>query len=369
MFALILKAALLFVVILLLGMLYTRFVKAERNDLKSNYIAGFVILISIFHGLFLPMIFFRLSFGLACTIFLFFIAAMCVVSVLINTERWREFFMYIKEVSFVKKSENKNEINYESMILFTAVIIVTIVQMVLYQVLVFHVSRMDAFYVGTAMTTIESNQLYSINPYTGFEYSVFPIREAMSPLPIFFALLSEFFGTHPTILIRNVFPIYIFLFIYFLYYSIGKLLFEGNKKKALLFLFFWQFIHFYLGVFGEFAPNVNVLLLLHTGEYLLMAGFIPAMFYVYMKLFWKEECKANWIMMGCIVFASTMVSTMGAILGTISIGILGVAYFITEKKIRQTFYVGLCCIPNIIQAIILLMNYEGVDLAILIYGG
>ena len=78
------------------------------------------------------------------------------------------------------------------------------VLMILFQILVavrgVHMDADDAFYLGTSATTLETDTMYQVDPYTGEAYSQMPMRYVLAPFPVFLACLSKLTAMHPAIL-------------------------------------------------------------------------------------------------------------------------------------------------------------------------
>ena len=90
-----------------------------------------------------------------------------------------------------------------TMILALALILLQMYVVVRYA----HMDADDSFYVGTAVTDIHTDTIFSISPYTGYAYTKIPSRYILSPFPVFLAVVSQLCGElHPAIMAHTVFP-------------------------------------------------------------------------------------------------------------------------------------------------------------------
>ena len=360
------------VVVLLLGMLYTKFVNMDKNSLSYNYMSGTVILFATFQVVTLPTIFLRLSFTISFIANIIVLVLLCVISLILNYKRLKDTVkkecisilqkgrglrMFL--LSSCKKEEVKKycfqgkNLNYA---LFLSMVMMLLI-MYLYQTVYFGTAfYMDnIFYIGTAVMTLESNMMSVIDPLTGLPYETFPWRFVQAPFPIFWAFLSRVFRVHPSAMALSILPVILFAFSTSVYFNIGKMLFKKDRRKASNFLLFYLIIMIFSPLGQSTGHGLFALLLISQGKALVFVAMIPLCFYLYMRLFWYESKRADWVLLFLLMLASCMVSSMGVIFGAMCLGILGISHLILTRKIKDVVYLAICCIPNVVFAVIFVL--------------
>ena len=353
------KLIITFLVILLvtglLGMLFTRFIRYEKDSIFLNFISGVLILLGLFQLVALPSIFLNLPFSQLSLLYSCVIIVACLLSIFLNRERLKNITMKLSSFSKMLLFEQNfkgtgiKKLVYEKINwVLVLVLVIFVTQISLYFLLEFGINIASlSFDVKSAMTTIYTDQLFRYNPLTGFAMAVFFEQYILSSYSIFLAFISDFFGLHPLIIVYSVMPVLFCAFYFSAYYLIGKDLFVGDSKKAIKFVFFCSIVVLFSGVglgsYGRFA-----LLQLHLGSSLLYVALLPLCFYFYMRLIHKDSTKADWIMLVVFLISSSMISEISIVLSTIGMGILGVTHLIYKKNIKEVCYMILCCIPNLI---------------------
>ncbi len=332
----ILVYAVVFIVLELLGMLCTQW-KEEKNTIALNFIVGLFLAFAIFEILAIPCIFTYQKFHVFTGIYAGIILLLCAVSFVINAKK-------IKEIHW-----NKKKIPW----IMVVAIILILFEMFMY-VHYAHIDDDDAFFVATAVTTLEEDSMYVVNPYTGDAYKEFPARYVLSPFPIWNAFLSKVFAVHPTLFAHTFLPVILVLAAAFIYYLIGMELFEQDSRKTGYFLVFCTLIQMFSG-YTRHPQGMVYLVRLWQGKAVLAAILLPACFYVAMRLFWKKSGWRDWLFCLILMISCCMVSSMGIMLGAISMGLLGILYAIKQKKFKNLLFTGLCCIPNAALAAVYLV--------------
>lgn len=345
---------------LIIGMIYSNFTIEKTNSIFVNFIAGLMISMSIFQIVVIPSTFLRMDFDVFKRLYFVIIILLILLSIGIN---WRRMYSGIK-ASCVKIIK----MEYISHV-WEILLCIVIIFMFIFQVYSLHfyqwgVGGDDAFFVSRALTTIESNSLSLHNPYTGLELEAFLWRYVLSPYAIYHSFLSELTSIHPAILTRIVFPIVLLFFVISVYYCIGESLYQSDKKNAIRFVYYstlvFAFSGIFIGSYGYFG-----ILYLHMGKSLLYVGLIPMCFYMYTRLFWQEQQqRADWILLFALMLASALASSMSIILMTICVGIFGLIRLIVKKDIRNTVYLAITCVPNLIFSMLHLLNTNQLDISI-----
>lgn len=332
---------LLLVVPFLSGTLITGFMKKEKESVIFNWVTGFAMILGLVELLVVPATFLELSYGLICGVFYALLAVMAAAGVVWNRKRIGSML-----------SEGIKGLPQTPGIVWLLVLVIA-VQMFVY-VGYMHEDSDDAFYVATALTTIEENSLFQVNPYTGEDYGSLPARYVLSPFPIFNALVSSVVGLHPTITAHSVLPVILLLFTYGVFAILGQELFRNFTEKA-GWMVFLSAMHLTFAGYSTSTQGSMMLLRIWQGKALLAAALLPLIFYMFLRLVRQKETWADWILMTAIMLACCMVSSMGIMIGAIMCGCCGLVAAGMRKSVPLLLKMALCAVPNIVLAVVYIM--------------
>lgn len=340
------KSIILIIVLLILlpcliGMLYTKFVEQEKNNILLNIASGYVIAWGTFQLVALPLVALRSSLSTLILLYGGILLVGAIVSVILNFRRFsdilKETIAAIKGFTFCIWAE---------LLLISGQIIIYI--RYAYQ------NADDAFFVASANTSIATNTIFAFNPYTGAAYDSLPARYVLSPFHAFIAVVSKAVAAHPAIVAHMVFMIVFLLLAYAVYTLIGQALFHHNTEKIGYFLILLSALNIF-SAYSERTSGIFLLIRLWQGKAILAGILLPMILYLIIRLFLQEGKRADWILLFFLMGACCMVSSMGVMLGAIMAGIFGILYACKNKSIRVLVYTALCCLPNIICAAVYLV--------------
>lgn len=323
----------------LLGLLITRFMEEEKNNILWNIVAGYILAFGLFELIVLPLIALRKSLSLLIGIYGGILIFAAVVSVCLNFKRFSVIFQ--ETIAAIRR--------------FTWVIWAQFL-LILGQIWIYvrfgYVDADDSFYVASAATSIATNTIFQYNPYTGELYESLPSRYVLSPFYAFIATVGKAVDNHPAIIAHSVFMILFLIVSYMVYWLIGKKLFAGDFEKTGYFLMIVSLLNIFSG-YSEHTSGLFLLIRVWQGKAFLAGILLPLVLYLSMRLFFMEEKKEywpEWVLLLFLMSACCMVSSMGVILGAIALGISGILFAFRKKSLRILIYTVLCCIPNIICA-------------------
>ncbi len=325
----------------LIGMLYNKFVTKNITEIISNWVSGFVLSFGYYLLLVLPALLFKLSLTMVSTIYMISLFIISVVSVWINRKEVKVFGQAV-----LQKMKG-------TPILAILPVVVIALQIYVYVAYV-HQDADDAFYVGTATAAVETDTIFQYNPYNGKLYKNYPMRYVLSPFPIYIATLSQVAGIHPAVMTHTVLPGLFLLLSYSVYALLGKELFHGDRKKNALFIFFIGVIAIFLHTSIR-TQSSFMLMRIWQGKAFLTAMLLPFVFYLEYRVISGKWKKTEWIMVLFAMLSCCLVSSMGIMLGAIMVGIMGLLDAFYKKDIRRLVMPMLCCIPNVILAVIYLL--------------
>ncbi len=326
----------------LLGLLITKF-KKEKNNVFLNLIVGYIIQFASFELIYVPMYFTKMSFQVVLYTWSTFLLILSIISLITNRKRFKKI---MKET--VEMIKNAPKMLTTIFCLFLA--LQTAVPMLYRQ----KIDPDDAFYLATINTTIETNSLFEYNAYDGSQYTQMPLRYSLSGLQIYFATLSQILKIHPAILIHTIWPSIIIPLEFMLYGFIGKRLFNNNKEKTMYFLIFLSIIY----MFGAFSVYTNFSFFAYRswqGKALIGNLVLPMIWLCY--FYCTENNKwMDWLVLFCSMITACFVTEMGVFLAPFALGILAILDAIQNKKIKNLFQFGSCCLPQLIIGILYLIG-------------
>lgn len=328
------------VVPILLGMLITYFKKNEKIEIIKSIILGYLLKFAIFELLTIPMIFFRVSFTIVWETYLVLLTILSIISIIINFKNIKQYMKESFKLEFLK---NNKVLKCFSILLILVQVFISCVFM--------HEDADDAFYVGTATTTLQTNTLFEINALDGTKYidNRFPIRYVLSPFPIYLATFSKIIDIHPAIVAHTIFPAIFILLTYGVYYLLGKKILK-NEQECLLFIIIMSFIN----MWGNYSNRTTFSFLLFRiwqGKAILANIMIPFICYIFLYCI-EEKNKIDWIIVFISILASCLVSSMGVVLSSVTLCVHAFVFTIKDKKISYIWKSILCILPCIILGII-----------------
>lgn len=322
--------------------------RKRKSDISIGeaLLVGLIRIFASFEITILPFIFLRLKFSCFFSFYCIMLVSILLYSVIKNAKySWKT----------IKKQFNSFYTRPDFFILISILLIVFQMYM---SAVYMHIDDDDAFYIGTSVTTLETDTMFQYNAETGAVMSNMPTRYVLSPMPMFIALVSKIFLFPPAVTAHTLLaPIWIG-FSYLVFYLIGTLFFRNSKKNLGIYLIIFNIFQI-LGNYSIYSSSTFILSRGCQGKAILAGILIPAAFYFLLK--GCGENKQNWdhsnILM--LALASGMVSSMGIMLMPILIGISGILYSIYCKNMKLLIKGLICCLPSIILAVLYLLLKTG----------
>ena len=320
----------------LLGMLYTRFLKGDGNSLMLSYCSGLIIMLALCQLVTVPLNFMRKGMTSVLVIYGGVIAVLCLISLGVN----RRYLLLLAK----KAGENIRSCPWT---VWAAVFLIAGQTLVL--TTQSHFDDDDAFYVGTATAAVENDGLYAVDPYTGEAYEELPARYILSPFPIFNAVSAMITGIHCAAMAHTVFPVVFIPFAYMIYALLGTLFFRKDRWASGAFLILAAILYVFSG-YSVYTEGTFLLVRIWQGKAILAAALLPAVYYYCLRAFDQNGKKADCVMLFTLMLACCHVSSMGIMLGAIALGIGGIACAIRYRRPGILICGLLCGIPNLVYA-------------------
>ena len=281
----------LLIIPILLGILATTFMKKEKNNLILAFVIGYLIEFAICQLISVPMIFLEMKFTTLLYLYIGIIVFLSGVSIVINRKNFKDII--ISNLNGIKSLPK----------LLTIVAICIIFIQVYGLVGYMHEDADDAFYVGTATTTIYTNTLYKYSPTTGAEAGEqLLLRYRLGPFPLFHTIMSKVIDIHPTIFIHSIIPSIFIILTYAIFAEIGKKVFDEDNKKVLLFIIVLSILF----IWGNYSRRTNfsmLLLRIWQGKAVLANIIIPSIWLMYLVAIKNDFKFINYITFLIAIFA------------------------------------------------------------------
>lgn len=311
----------------------------EKGCRMYSYMAGILLMLSVFQIVILPCI--LLDTSLNCVIVVW--VAILLMIILYLTIKYGEIAW-----DSLKRFNWKEEIRKIDILGIVVFILVVIQAFMLAKYA--HYDADDAYYVGMAVTSWDTNSLMRYDCYTGELLEGILSRYVLSPFPMFIATVSKLIGVHPAITAHTLIPIIFIPMAYLVYALIGKILFASNKIKNQIFLILISI----MGVFGYWSIYNQQIFLLYRvwqGKAILAGVLLPMIFYMALKYWTKKYTVSDWCVLICLMLSTCLVSSMGIIFGAILVGIFGIMVLIKKRDFVETMKILVCASPNLILAV------------------
>lgn len=297
-----------------IGISITRHFDKQFNTLGNILVSGFLSELAIFQVFFIVFYFLHLTFIPLTITFSIVIFVIAVLSLI-----WS--YKYFKKITYPV-------IDFS----FLTFIIVTIFMLVMRNLQGVNDGD-DAFVLGNAIVTLQSNLFYVRDYYTGYNINSFS-RHLIASSPIYIAYLAKVTFIHPTILAHRVLGCFYIILHNMIIYNIGYMLFNDRKRSGyrglfaslVAFIAMWDF-HSML--------NDSTFMLTRTwqGKAMFVELAIPMAFLIYLMIGNERTIKKAYIILLGILSTAAVAMTPGAIY-MLSILIVVLTFFviIVRKK-------------------------------------
>lgn len=172
----------------------------------------------------------------------------------------------------------------------------------------------DAYYMSIASIAESSDSMYNVNAYS-FGGTELTYRYALAPFPIWIAFLSRISGIHTLILGHVLLGIFLITMSYVIYGQAGRILFDKDRKKILLFLIFIAVLYIW-GNTSSHTPESFLLLRSRQGKALVAGIVFPAMISLILQIgrLLQEKQKISgryFILATTVILTGCLGSTLG----------------------------------------------------------
>ena len=220
-----------------------------------------------------------------------------------------------------------------------------------------HFDADDAFYVATAVTSVETDTIFSVNAYTGLAYRTIESRSRyiLSPFPVFLAVISRLCGgLHPSIVAHTIFPPVFLLLTYTILYQLGRKWFPDDSRRRGIFLFLTAVLSCFAS-YSAYNAGRFQMIRIWQGKALLAAAMIPLLLYLSLSIIMEEKPEYPWYFLLMINLGCCLLSSMGIMLAPLITGIFLLLSLFRFRSLKRVGKGLLCCIPSLILGIIYIL--------------
>lgn len=303
-------------------------------------IYGWLLMLAVFEVIGVSATLLKCSLTQLCLIYsvvLFVLTVVLLVFAILQTKKE-------KSLRNVKKEKRKFQCN-----IYIVAAIVLICLQVGMAIAGMHTDADDAYYLGTATTSLATDTLYVYQPDNGLVYTSLPYRYVFSALTLFWAYISKLAAVHPAILVHSVLQPLFILFFYSVMWNLAKYMFHDFEKES-LFLLFINFFQIF-GFTSIYTQSTFLLFRNWQGKAMLPNMIFPVLLLLFLELGKKKAQDSIWIMVFLTVVAACCCSSMAVPLCLLAVGVETLVLLVMRRKWRAGLYGLLCCLPCIVIGI------------------
>lgn len=311
----------------------TVFYKSKKKSMGMYLLAGYLLMFSVAELMILPMMWAKLSLHILEYSFAGVMAVAAVAG----------FIFMCREKRMSGNGEKKH---METSVYFWIAAVLIIFQLAVASFLA-HMDADDAFYVATATTSVHTDTIFSINPYTGYAYAHLPSRYVLSPFPVFLAVVSSLCGFHPAIVAHMIFPAVFIFMAFVVLYQYAKKWFPEQKNARGIFMIFCAVLIWFSGYSIYNSENFQMIRI-WQGKACLASVFLPLLLYLGCCIILEKQREYTWLLLLMADISCCLLSSMGIILACIMLVVLMVMGLVRFRSLEKAACTALCCLPSLI---------------------
>ncbi|MFA9376824.1 MAG: DUF6077 domain-containing protein [Lachnotalea sp.] len=313
-----------FIIAIVVGSVPIRLMKDQSSGLLKAIVYGNIMMLVIFEIIVIPMTIMGQSLTRLTQVW-------CIVIVTIS------IIAAITAKGYLAKVIKRIPERCRSLTYLDGVVLVLIfVQMFICVEFIF-LHANDAYYVGMATTTLESDSLLKFSPYTGaaVQWSDYKYHMIAS-LPIFWAMLAKLFQVSGAFMCHSVVPMLFIPLGYIVYREIGLVLFKKDKRNVNIFLIIICITNMFIG--KNYASSYEMLsTCIWQGGSFLYNIVLPGIFCFEFKYLRKNGKISDLVMVLAMILVGAMtVPITGGVLSVLLVLVLALSFaidkVITKRK-------------------------------------
>ncbi len=311
----------------LCGLWFTKAKGVENGKISTTFVAGYMTVFALFQTLYFMFLLLDLDVAKAIPIVVVGFSSIAVLSLLFA--RKIVWGMLKDFVNSIKKKRGLFEIG--TLIIAVLILCIPIVMSFLYQ----YADGDDSEYLATATAIAKSGKFYGILPYTGGSTQM-DLRHILSGGVPFVAILSRISGVHTAIIAHLLFPPFLMLVTFTIYYGIANILLKEEKKYVPLFMSIIGIMYIF-GNVSIYTETTFMITRTWQGKAIFSNIIVPIVIYLFLQMKQDGKKAIYWIACAIVGVASVFASTMGIIFLPVFFGAGTVVIAIANKKY---WYIG-----------------------------
>lgn len=214
----------------------------------------------------------------------------------------------------------------------------------------------DSYYVVQSVLADQTGVLNRIRPYTGLSTDL-DIRHALASLPLWEAYVARMTGIHAAIVAHTLLPLVIIPLTYFCYFEIGRKLLGASNGKLPIFMTLVSILQ----IWGNTSIYTNAtFFLMRTwqGKSIMANLVLLVQIWLLLEIFDEKTQgtkRGYWGLLAVTNVVAAMMTSMGAFLAALFLGVVGLAAAWRTKKAGILLRLAACCIPNAVYLVMLLV--------------
>lgn len=216
----------------------------------------------------------------------------------------------------------------------------------------------DAFYIAASQDMNTTGLLYRTIPYIGTYLGVDKLnyRYALSPLPVWIAMLARISGLHVTVISYNIIAPLFMVLSYIIFNEIAICLYKDNREKRYMLLLLLAFFAMFANVSTQTAETF-MLTRARQGKEALANIVIPFVFMLMARFSVKKGDEAEMrlelrdvILLLLAAVSAALMSVFGNILMLVMLFVLFCYTLFFWRKIKPAIIIAFLALPNIVIA-------------------
>ena len=313
--------------------------KTGDIDVLEKWNFGMVLMHAIFEIVVLAGTFTKMTLKNVTVFYFAILSAAIMIVGLIGNRTKKRVFSVGKIPSFSKKE-----------MALLLIVLVGILYKILFVCLGLQSDADDAYYVGMAMTSFQTDTISVNLPYLFIPVNFKTMANFdLSPFPNFCSMWSIELKIHPAILMRSILPAVNIAWSYVVYRLLAKKIFLTERKRIIFLL-----IVVLANLFGAYSDRTSAVFLLQRvwqGKGALAAILIPMLWYLLIRLRKEGENTYVYVELFVTILAACLTSSMALFLCPVLMGAFGLEYLISERRWSVVGRLILCTLPCIVLAI------------------
>ncbi len=211
-----------------------------------------------------------------------------------------------------------------------------------------HFDADDALYVAAGTTATETDSIFYIDAYTGTPDRWLSNRYALSPFPIFLAVISRLCGgLHAAVTAHTIFPPIFLICVYSVMYRLAQKWFEGDRDAQGIFLFLTAMLSWF-SAYSVYNTGSFQMLRLWQGKAVLAAFLLPLIYYLSVSIILERQTRYSWALLFMANLAGCLLTSMGIILTPLMTGLFLLLGLLRHRSVKQLFAGIACCLPSLV---------------------